>query len=92
MQAQTLPLDIRIAIERGGESLELIRKALLRGAQEIERYEAQYMDTSDLAELARILNRAIGHACSSILPNARIELAADAQAELQAIAAQEAQA
>lgn len=89
MQEHPLPLDIRIAIKRGSQRLELIREALLRGADEMARYEAQYAEVSSPAEKARILNRAIGHACGSILPNARIELAADAQAELQAIAAQE---
>jgi hypothetical protein len=87
MTTAPLPLDTRIAIERGGESLTLIRNAFVRGAQAIARYEAQYMETSDPAELARILNWAILHASSSVLPNARIELAADAQAELMAVAA-----
>ncbi len=89
MQDQPLPLDTRIAIERGADSLTLIGTALQRGADEIARYEAQYVKVSSPAEKARILNRAILHVCSNVIPNARIEYAADAQADLQAVAAQE---
>ncbi len=89
MQEQPIPLDTRIAIERGADAISIMRKAMDRAELELERYEAQYAKVSNPAEKARILNRAILHVCSSILPNARIDLAADAQAELQAIAAKE---
>ena len=86
MQNQTLPLDTRIAIERGADSISIMRKAVDRAERDLERYEAQYAEVSDPAEMARILNRAILHVCANVLPNARIEFAADAQAELQAVA------
>ena len=89
MQDQSFPLDTRIAIERGADALSIMRKAIDRAELELERYEAQYAKVSSPAEKARILNRAILHVCSSVIPNARIEFAADAQAELHAVAAKE---
>jgi hypothetical protein len=86
MQPQPLPLDTRIAIERGAEALRLMRQALQRADQELERYEAQFVKVSNPAEKARILHRAILQVCANVLPNARIECAADAQAELLAVA------
>lgn len=77
-------LQTRIAIDRGGQSLDLMRKALLRAAAEIARYDERYRETDDLAEMARIMNAAILHVTANVLPNVRIDLAADAQAELAA--------
>lgn len=79
-----LDLQTRIAIDRGGESLDLVRKALLRGAAELARYDERYRETDDLAEMARIMNSAILYVTASVLPNLRIDLAADAQAGLAA--------
>ncbi len=62
-----------------------MREAIERAAQEIARYEVQFQEATDLGQKAKVLNWAINHLCTSIMPNARIDLAAGAQAELHAL-------
>ncbi len=87
MTTKTAPdLETRIALRHGENALQCIRESLERAAQEIARYVGQYQEADDLDKKARVLNRAINHVCTSIMGNARIDLAAGAQAELHALA------
>ena len=88
MTTKTAPdLETRIALRHGANALQCMREALERAAKEIARYEGQFAEADDLDKKAKALNRAINHLCTSVMNNARIDLAADAQAELCAIAA-----
>jgi hypothetical protein len=79
-------LETRIALRHGADALTHMREAIERAAQELVRYEGQYHETDRLADKAKVLNWAIQHLCTSIMGNARIDLAADAQAQLHALA------
>lgn len=79
-------LETRIALHHGVNALQCMREALEHAAKEIARYEGQFEEADGLDKKARVLNRAINHLCTSVMNNARIDLAADAQAELNAIA------
>lgn len=79
-------LETRIALRHGASALAHMREALEAAALAISRYEEQYREAADLGQNAKVLNWAINHICTSIMPNARIDLAAGAQAELHAIA------
>lgn len=87
MATKTAPdLETRIALHHGVNALQCMREALERASQEIARYEGQFAEADDLDKKARVLNRAINFLCTGVMNNARIDLAADAQAELGAIA------
>ncbi|MFZ5635455.1 MAG: hypothetical protein ACOY82_02600 [Pseudomonadota bacterium] len=79
-------LETRIALRHGASALAHMREALEAAALAISRYEEQYREAADLGQNAKVLNWAINHVCTSVLGNARVDLAADAQAELNAIA------
>lgn len=81
-----LDLETHLALRNGAEALHCMREAIERAAQEIARYEAHFQNADDLDQKAKVLNWAINHVCSSIMGNARIDLAAGAQAELYALA------
>ena len=77
--------NTRRAITQGEEALINIRQALEHAMREIERCQARYQ-TATLQEKPRIVNHALSTVCTWATVNARIGLAADAQAELHAIA------
>ena len=79
-------LETSIALRHGAQALRCMREALEYAAQEIARYEQQFEKADDLDMKAKTLNWAINYICTSVMNNARIELAAAAQAELHAIA------
>lgn len=78
-------LEMGLTLRKGAEALQHMREAIERTAQEIARYELQFQEAASFDEKAKVLNWAINHLCTSILPNARIDLAASAQAELHAL-------
>jgi hypothetical protein len=78
-------IETHLALRNGAEALQRMREAIERTAQEIARYEVQFQEAADLGQKAKVLNWAINHLCTSIMPNARIDLAAGAQAELHAL-------
>ena len=80
-----LDLETHLALRNGADALQCMREAIERAAQEIARYEVQFQEATDLGQKAKVLNWAINHLCTSIMPNARIDLAAGAQAELHAL-------
>ena len=79
-------LETHLALRNGAEALQCMREAIERAAQEIARYEAHFQNADGLDQKAKVLNWAINHVCTSIMGNARIDLAAGAQAELHALA------
>ena len=87
MTTKTAPdLETRIALRHGANALQCMREALERAAKDIACCEAQFVETDDLSRKAKVLNRAIIRICTGVINNARIDLAADAQAELSAVA------
>jgi hypothetical protein len=79
-------LDTRIALRLAADALRCMRESLERATKDIENYEAQFLKADSLGRKAKILNAAIIRICTGVINNARIDLAADAQAELHAIA------
>lgn len=84
---QAPDLDTRIAMRHGAYALQCMREALERAAKEIAHCEAQFLEADDLGRKAKVLNKAIIRMCTGVINNARIDLAADARAELSAISA-----
>jgi hypothetical protein len=79
-------LETRIALRLAADALRCMRESLERAAKDIENCEAQFQKVDSLSRKAKILNAAIIRMCTGVINNARIDLAADAQAELHAIA------
>jgi hypothetical protein len=79
-------LEMRIALRHGASALQQMREAHERAVQEIARYEAHFNDATGLDEKANVLNWALTYVCTSVMPNACVNLVADAQAELRALA------
>ena len=77
--------NTRRAITQGEDALTNIKHALEHALREIERCQARYQ-AAPLLEKSRVLNHALSTACTWAIVNARIGLAADAQAEQHAIA------
>ena len=77
--------NTRRAITQGEDALINIRQALEHALREIERCQARYQ-AAPLHEKARVVNHALSTVCTWATVNARIGLAADAQAELHTIA------
>ncbi len=77
--------NTRRAITQGEDALINIQQALEYALREIERCQARYQ-AAPLHEKSRVVNHALSTVCTWATVNARIGLAADAQAELHAIA------
>jgi hypothetical protein len=78
-------IETRRAIQHGEEALANIRQSLDNAMREIMRSQERYPDAT-LEEKARIVNHALSTICAWATVNARLGLAADAQAELFAAA------
>jgi hypothetical protein len=78
------------AIQSGALILKNMRAEHERAARELALYEDRYQAVSSLSERAQLLRAAIAFFSNSVLPNNRLDLAAEAQAELYALARQEA--
>ena len=68
--------------EDGIGALLTARGALERAMEEIDRYLDNYAQAETAQEMAKNLNWAINHIATGILPNARLDLLAQAQANL----------
>ena len=62
-------IETHLALRNGAEALQRMREAIERAAQEIARYEVQFQEATDLGQKAKVLNWAINHLCTSIMPN-----------------------
>jgi hypothetical protein len=82
-------LATRRAVAHGEGALTNIRQALENALRELERCELRYQ-AATLAEKPGVLNHALTAICPWVTINARLGLAAEAQAALFAIAQQEA--
>lgn len=74
--------EIEMAVESGKEALQAAIATLQRATAELERYASNYNNASTPAEKAKVLNWAINHLACNIMPNLRIDLLANAQANL----------
>ena len=75
----------RVASRNGASALREMRLALEYAAQKLLEYEARYEGMEGLLDKAQVLNCAVAYLCTGVMPNARIDLAASAQAELYAL-------
>lgn len=64
------------------ESLEQVRKVLLRAAKEIESYESKLSLATTQKQKAEVVNWSINYLATGIYPNLRIDQLANAQAQL----------
>ena len=79
-------LERRIAIQKGTDALKQLRAAFDLASRDLAEYETRYQQAEDLKDKAQVLNWALNLVSTGVLPNARLDLTACAQAELQAIA------
>ncbi len=79
-------LERRIAIQKGTDALKQLRAAFDRASRDLAQYEARYEQADALQDKAQVLNWALNLVSTGVLPNARLDLIACAQAELYAIA------
>lgn len=78
--------ETHVALRNGASALREMRLALEYAAQKLAEYEARFEGMEGLLDKAQVLNFALAHVCTGVMPNARIDLAANAQAELYALA------
>ena len=81
-----IELERRIAIQKGTDALKHLRAAFDRASQDLAAYESRYEQVEDLESKALVLIWALSLVSTGVLPNARLDLTACAQAELHAIA------
>ena len=62
---------------------------LQRSIEEINRYQERLLDCKTDVERSQVINWAVNYLVCSITPNLRIELLADSQAELRALAGEQ---
>ena len=79
--------ETRRAVRHGEEALANIRQALEFALREVARSQERY-PSATLEEKARIVNHTLSTACTWATVNARLGLAADAQAALHVAARQ----
>ncbi|MFZ5635832.1 MAG: hypothetical protein ACOY82_04525 [Pseudomonadota bacterium] len=80
-----LAFETNIALRNGACALKEMRSALEHAMRKLLEYEEDYDTAVGLLDKARVLNWALAHVCTSVITNARIDLAASAQAELHAL-------
>jgi hypothetical protein len=73
----------RQAEVQASEALETAYCTLMRAAQELESYKAKLEQADTHQQKAAIINWAINYLVTGIYPNIRIDLLANAQADLQ---------
>lgn len=86
MSIDTTDHQTRSAIRDCAEALHHMRIAFERAAEELARYAQRYESAEGLRDKANVLNWAIGYAAGSPGSNLRVDIAANAQAKLHAIA------
>ena len=82
-------IERRIAIQTGADALARLRTAFDRASRDLAQYESRYEQVEDIEGKAQVLNWALNLVSTGVLPNARLDLTAYAQAELHAIAKRE---
>jgi hypothetical protein len=83
--AQLAALVAAQAREKADERLQDAANVLQRSMNEIQRYRERIQEASTDKERAQVLNWAVNYLVSSIMPNLRVDLLADSQAELRAL-------
>ena len=76
---------VTAAIEAAETRLNVVRLTLMRALDEVGKYQNTFNEESDLARKADVLNWTISYLVSGIYPNLRIDLLANAQANLKAL-------
>ena len=84
---RTPDIETRIAIDRGADTLDIIRKALLRAAHDVAQLQARYAETDSPGQMAGLVSESIEMMAGNLLPSLRLDLAANALAELATAAA-----
>lgn len=74
------------AREKANQRLQDALKILQRSMDEIERYQDRFQDCKSDSERAQVINWAVNYLVCNIMPNLRVDLLADSQAELRALA------
>ena len=70
------------AEQRGREAIAQARATLERALREIDSYAERYDSADALRDKTKVLNWTLNYLATSITPNLRLDLIADAQAEL----------
>lgn len=84
--AQLAALVAAQAREKADERLQDAVNVLQRSMNEIQRYRERMHEAATDKERAQVVNWAVNYLVSSIMPNLRVDLLADSQAELGALA------
>lgn len=75
-------LQSKFAIDKGESSINNAIETLERALRELNKYREDYASNPEPSKKANVLNWTINELVSNIMPNLRIDLLADAQAEL----------
>lgn len=70
------------AERRAREALAQARSTLERALRELDRYTSRFEEAESLRDKADVMNRTLNELACNITPNLRLDLIADAQAEL----------
>lgn len=76
-------------VKQAAERLQAVVNTLQRCMYEVEHYGERFSEAATNRERAQVVNWAINYLVCSITPNLRIDLLADSQAQLAALAQQE---
>lgn len=85
-QIQIADLMAKQAREKANQRLQDAVNVLQRSMYEIERYQERMQDVKTDKERAQVINWAVNYLVCNIMPNLRVDLLADSQAELGALA------
>ena len=84
--AQLAAMMAAQAREKANQRLQDAVNVLRRSMYEIERYQERLQDCKTDKERAQVVNWAVNYLVCNIMPNLRVDLLADSQAELCALA------
>lgn len=87
MEHPILASRLVYAVESADTHLNTSRLSLMRALEEINKYQRTFNDEVDPSRKADVLNWTINYLITGILPNLRIDLLANAQANLKSLAA-----
>ncbi len=85
-QIQIAAFMAKQAREKANQRLQEAVNVLQRTMYEIERYQERMQDAKTDKERAQVINWAVNYLVCNIMPNLRVDLLADSQAELRALA------
>lgn len=85
-QIQIAAFMAKHAREKANQRLKDAVNVLQRSMDEIERYQERMQDCKSDSERAQVINWAVNYLVCNIMPNLRVDLLADSQAELRALA------